>query len=112
MKSGLQRIKSRHFREQNPVYSAYDSAMKAAAPNQPTDSRSPELERFEIKRRPFLGFGLLMSSIIATLAVLIYFGAWASSDRIENRALAAGIHESEAEGEWWEDGLVLACPLH
>ncbi len=56
-----------------------------------------------------------MSSVIGTLAVLIYFGAWASSDRIENRALAAGISESHAanaEGEWWEDGLIFACPLH
>jgi len=43
---------------------------------------------------------------------LIYFGAWASSDRIENRALAAGVPESQAEGKWWEDGLMLACPLH
>ena len=86
--------------------------MKSAAPNQPSPSRSPELDGFEIKRRPILGFGLLMSSVIATLAVLIYFGAWASSERIENRALAAGIPESQAEGEWWEDGLVFACPLH
>ncbi len=53
-----------------------------------------------------------MSSVFGTLAVLIYFGAWASSDRIENRALAAGIYEAQAENEWWEDGLVFACPLH
>lgn len=53
-----------------------------------------------------------MSSVLGTLAVLIYFGAWASSDRIENRAHAAGIPESQAEGEWWEDSLVFACPLH
>jgi hypothetical protein len=59
-----------------------------------------------------MGFGLLMSSVFGTLAVLIYFGAWASSDRIENRALAAGIYEAQAENEWWEDGLVFACPLH
>ncbi|MDE0592847.1 MAG: hypothetical protein OSB68_06365 [Dehalococcoidia bacterium] len=72
----------------------------------------PNLDGFEIKRRPIVGFGLLMSSVIGTLAVLIYFGAWASSDRIENRALAAGIYESQVEGEWWEDGLVFACPLH
>ncbi|MEE8046718.1 MAG: hypothetical protein V3T49_07760 [Dehalococcoidia bacterium] len=89
--------------------------MKSAAPNRPTSVHSPELEGFEIKRRPYLGFGLLMSSVIGTLAVLIYFGAWASSDRIENRALAAGMSESQAanaEGEWWEDGLIFACPLH
>ncbi len=53
-----------------------------------------------------------MSSVIGTLAVLIYFGAWASSDRIENRAQALGISESQVEGEWWEDGLVFVCPLH
>ncbi|MBT4125090.1 MAG: hypothetical protein HOJ22_03055 [Chloroflexi bacterium] len=86
--------------------------MKADAPIQPLDGNSPELDGFEIKRRPMLGFGLLMSSVIGTLAVLIYFGAWASSDRIENRAQAAGISETQVEGEWWEDGLVFACPLH
>jgi hypothetical protein len=86
--------------------------MKLAAPNEPMNSGSPELDGFEIKNRPFLGYGLLMSSVIGTLAVLIYFGAWASTDRIENRALAAGITESQTEGEWWEDGLIFACPLH
>jgi hypothetical protein len=80
--------------------------------NQGDELTPPNLDGFEIKRRPFVGFGLLMSSVIGTLAVLIYFGAWASSDRIENRAQAAGISESQVEGEWWEDGLVLACPLH
>ncbi|MDG0865478.1 hypothetical protein [Candidatus Lucifugimonas marina] len=86
--------------------------MKANAPIQALEPNSPELDGFEIKRRPILGFGLLMSSVIGTIAVLIYFGAWASVDRIENRAQAAGISESQVEGEWWEDGLVFACPLH
>lgn len=86
--------------------------MKANAPIQALEPNSPELDGFEIKRRPFLGFGLLMASVIGTIAVLIYFGAWASVDRIESRAHAAGIPESQVEGEWWEDGLVIACPLH
>ena len=86
--------------------------MKSAVSNQVVESTTPNIDGFEIKRRPIVGFGLLMSSVIGTLAVLIYFGAWASSDRIENRALAAGISEAQAEGEWWEDGLVFACPLH
>ncbi|MBT3995014.1 MAG: hypothetical protein HOF01_04375 [Chloroflexi bacterium] len=80
--------------------------------SQAVESTTPNIDGFEIKRRPIVGFGLLMSSIIGSLAVLIYFGAWASSDRIENRALAAGVPESQAEGKWWEDGLMLACPLH
>jgi len=86
--------------------------MKADASIQALESNSPELDGFEIKRRPFLGFGLLMSSVIGTIAVLVYFGAWASVDRIESRAQAAGIAESQVEAEWWEDGLVFACPLH
>jgi len=86
--------------------------MKSALTDQVVEITPPNLDGFEIKRRPIVGFGLLMSSVIGTLAVLIYFGAWASSDRIENRALAAGIYESQVEGEWWEDGLVFACPLH
>lgn len=90
--------------------------MKSAASdqlrNQVEELAPPNLDGFEIKRRPIIGLGLLMSSVIGTLAVLIYFGAWASSDRIENRAQASGISESQVEGEWWEDGLVFACPLH
>ena len=86
--------------------------MKVDARAQTVETQSPELDGFNIKRRPFLGFGLLMSSVIGTLAVLIYFGAWVSVDRIERRALAEGVDESQIEGEWWEDGLVLACPLH
>ncbi len=86
--------------------------MKVTTPVQPVDNSPPNLDGFEIKGRPFLGFGLLMTTLIGTLAVLIYFGAWVSSDRIENRASAAGIPESQAEGEWWEEGLVFACPLH
>ena len=86
--------------------------MKSAVTDHVVEITPPNLDGFEIKRRPIVGFGLLMSSVIGTLAVLIYFGAWASSDRIENRALAAGIYESRVEVEWWEDGLVLACPLH
>jgi|TARA_B110000263_G_scaffold226541_1_gene218249 hypothetical protein len=86
--------------------------MKSAVPNQVIETTTPNLDGFEITRRPLIGFGLLISSVIGTLAVLIFFGAWASSDRIENRALAAGISEIQVESEWWEDGLVLACPLH
>ncbi len=86
--------------------------MKAATPNQSNDPISPNLEGFEIKRRPVVGFGLLLASVLGTFAVLIYFGAWASSDRIENRALASGTTESQVEAEWWEDGLVFVCPLH
>jgi hypothetical protein len=90
--------------------------MKSAVSDQPQNQveelSPPNLDGFEIKRRPVIGFGLLISSLIGTLAVLIYFGAWASSDRIENRAYAAGISETQIEGQWWEDGLVFACPLH
>jgi len=86
--------------------------MKSAVPNQVIETTTPNLDGFKITRRPLIGFGLLISSVIGTLAVLIFFGAWASSDRIENRALAAGISEIQVESEWWEDGLVLACPLH
>jgi hypothetical protein len=112
MRTGFHRTKSQHFREPELQFPAYDSAMKIAAPNQPVVDESPGIDGFEIKRRPIVGFGLLMSSIIGTLAVLIYFGAWASADRIENRAFAAGTTESHIEGEWWEDGLIFACPLH
>lgn len=86
--------------------------MKVAMPEQSPEPISPNLEGFEIKRRPIVGFGLLLSSVLGTFAVLIYFGAWASADRIESRALASGTTESQIEAEWWEDGLVFVCPLH
>ena len=86
--------------------------MSFTSPNHSESTDSPDPDGFTIQRRPLLGFGLLGSSVIATLAVLIYLGAWASSDRIESRALAAGTTETHAEGQWWEDGLLLACPLH
>ena len=91
---------------------AYDSVVSSTTSDHSETASSPELDGFEMSRRPLLGFGLLGSSVIATIAVLIYFGAWASSDRIENRALAAESAGSHAEAEWWEDGLLLACPLH
>lgn len=88
--------------------------METGSPGRPTDysSPGPELEGFVIARRPFLGFGLLISSFISALAVLIYLGAWASADRIEDRALAAGVAESHVKSEWWEDGLLFVCPFH
>ena len=73
---------------------------------------SPVIDGFQITDRPFLGFGLLMTSVIGTLAILIYFGAWASSNRITDRATEAGITKSNVEAEWWEKSLLLTCPLH
>lgn len=86
--------------------------MNSAVQSQLTVSDSPERGGFAINRRPLLGFGLLFSTVLFSAAVLIYFGAWASADRIENRALAADATPSHAEGEWWEDGLLFVCPLH
>lgn len=60
-------------------------------------------------RKPWLGLGLLISSIVFTLAVLIFFGAWFADGRIADRASAAG---HDVEGEWWEDGLITVCPIH
>lgn len=81
-------------------------------PEQPASYSSPTPEDLRFPRRPFLGFGLLASSMISALALLIYLGAWASAGQIENRALAAGVPVSSVQGEWWEDGLLFACPLH
>ena len=86
--------------------------MKIEEPLQSIDQNTPTMEGFEINRRPVLGFSLLIFSVIATVAMLIYFGARASADRIENRAIAAGVNESQIDNKWWEDGLILACPLH
>lgn len=60
-------------------------------------------------RRPWLGLSLLAGSIVFTLAVLIFFGAWFADGRIEARSETAG---HQAEGDWWEDGLIAVCPIH
>lgn len=86
--------------------------VKIGLSRQSASHRSPELEGFELRRRPFRGYALLASSALGALAVLIFFGAWASSDRIEDRALATGVPVSNVEGKWFEKGLLLACPLH
>ncbi|MEK9676611.1 MAG: hypothetical protein VW271_08835 [Chloroflexota bacterium] len=84
----------------------------ASATDQKQKSAVPELEGFAISRPPLLGYGLIASSVIGSVALLIYFGAWAATDRIENRALASGNVSELQDGEWWEDGLIFACPLH
>jgi len=84
----------------------------ASATDQNQKPAVPELEGFSISRPPFLGYGLIASSVIGSVALLIYFGAWAATDRIENRALASGKVTELQDGEWWEDGLIFACPLH
>lgn len=60
-------------------------------------------------RRPWLGLGLLGGSVIFTASVLIFFGAWFADDRIEARTETVG---HEAQGDWWEDGLIAVCPIH
>lgn len=56
-----------------------------------------------------LGLGLLGGSIIFTASVLIFFGAWFADGRIEARTDTVG---HEAQGDWWEDGLIAVCPIH
>ncbi len=60
-------------------------------------------------RRPVLGLGLLAGSVIFTVAVLVFFGAWFADDRIEARSESVG---HEVDGDWWEDGLIAVCPIH
>lgn len=59
-----------------------------------------------------MGLSLLGISIAFTLSVLIFFGAWLSEDRIEARVDGNESVHGEAEGEWWEDGLIAVCPIH
>jgi hypothetical protein len=60
--------------------------------------------------RPRLGVALLIGSALATLAILVYFGAWAASDRVSARS---GTPETAVEGNAaWEEGLLYVCPFH
>ncbi len=86
--------------------------MKTGLQEQPADYSAPGLDGFEPARRPSLGFGLLAATTIGTLALLTYLGAWASAGQIENSALASDIPVSHVAGKWWEDSLLLVCPLH
>jgi hypothetical protein len=60
-------------------------------------------------KRPWLGLALLATSIVSTVAVLVFFGAWLAQDRIAARADETG---QSSSGEWWEDGLIAVCPIH
>jgi hypothetical protein len=82
---------------------AYHCAVTVEVTQDPTWQTMPA-------RRPWQGLALLVASIIGTLAVLIYFGAWFAEDRVQARS-AAG-ETAEAQGEWWEDGLIAICPVH
>lgn len=62
------------------------------------------------RSRPWKGLGLLLVSVLSTLAILIYFGAWAASDRVEART--ASQQDSGGESEAWEEGLLYVCPFH
>ena len=60
--------------------------------------------------RPRLGVALLIGSALVTLAILIYFGAWAASDRVSARSETP---ETAVEGNAaWEEGLLYVCPFH
>ena len=60
-------------------------------------------------KRPWLGLALLATSVVATISVLVFFGAWLAQDRIAARADMTG---QSSPGEWWEDGLIAVCPIH
>jgi hypothetical protein len=62
--------------------------------------------------RPLLGLGLLGVSAAFSTALLVYFGAWAASDRAQAREQAATVGQPAASDALWEDGLLWACPLH
>ena len=59
--------------------------------------------------RPFYGVGLLVASALATLAILIYFGAWAASERVSART---GVDSADGQNAAWEEGLLFVCPFH
>ncbi|MEX0761743.1 MAG: hypothetical protein WD333_04830 [Dehalococcoidia bacterium] len=65
------------------------------------------------RRRPWLGLGLLGISIAFTLAVVIYFGAWSASEKVQARQ-AAEVDPGAAgkDVSAWEEGFLWACPLH
>jgi len=57
----------------------------------------------------------------ASLFLIVYLGAWSVSKDVQASALRrpadglviGGASEREARQlAWWEDGLLLACPLH
>ncbi len=65
------------------------------------------------RRRPWLGLGLLGISIAFTLAVVIYFGAWSASEKIQARQAAEGNPGvADEDVAAWEEGFLWACPLH
>jgi len=68
--------------------------------------------------------GPIIVAVVAASSVflVIYLGAWAVSKDVQASALARPADRFVAGGQaapepgrelaWWEDGLLLACPLH
>jgi hypothetical protein len=66
-------------------------------------------------RGPWLGLGLASLTVVFCIALVVYFAAWAASERVEARALSSAGNDAGqrvTEKVWWEDGARWACPLH
>jgi hypothetical protein len=55
--------------------------------------------------------GSIGISIIFSTIILIYLGAATSSERIESRN-QDHLFNQKADSIWWENGLIIICPLH
>jgi len=60
---------------------------------------------------PYYGMVSIGISIIFSTIILIYLGAATSSERIESRN-KDHLFNQKADSIWWENGLIIICPLH
>ena len=60
---------------------------------------------------PYYGISSIGISILFSIIILIYLGAAVSSERKNNRENIETIGNS-TEDIWWENGLIIICPLH
>ena len=56
---------------------------------------------------PYKGLGMIIITVLVSLALLIYIGADYSESRIKNR-----VSHGNSTDVWWERSFILVCPLH
>jgi len=56
---------------------------------------------------PYRGLGMVIMTVLVSLALLIYIGADYSESRIKNRTT-----QGNSTDVWWERSFILVCPLH
>ena len=66
------------------------------------------------RKRPWTGLSLILVTTVVSFLLLIYFGAWLATDRIDDRFADnyTATSNMNFKGNWWERSIITVCPLH